>query len=139
MIQKVLGFTRRGEIRLTNEYVSGTIANEEIKRHVLAEDPSQKAVFLDDCIIVYDIFAGIYISFIVDEYENIFYILDLIHKFVLILDKYFGRVCEINLVYNYDLVLLLLNTFIAGGKCVETNEDDVVSFVRNIKDLKCIH
>lgn len=54
--------------------------------------------------IVYKRYASLYFIAIVDKSDNELIILELIHSFVEILDKYFGNVCELDLIFNFHKV-----------------------------------
>ena len=49
-------------------------------------------------------YASLYFITIVDKDENELYILEVIHHFVEVLDKYFGNVCELDLIFNFHKV-----------------------------------
>jgi AP-2 complex subunit sigma-1 len=51
--------------------------------------------------IVYRRYAGLYFCVCVDLYDNNLAYLEMIHNFVEMLDKYFGNVCELDLVFNF--------------------------------------
>lgn len=54
--------------------------------------------------IVYKRFASLYFITIVDKEDNELIILELMQSFVEILDKYFGNVCELDLIFNFHKV-----------------------------------
>jgi AP-1 complex subunit sigma 1/2 len=58
--------------------------------------------------IVYKRFASLYFITIVDKDENELIVLELMQSFVEILDKYFGNVCELDLIFNFHQVSLHL-------------------------------
>ena len=53
-------------------------------------------------------YASLYFICIVDKDDNELLILEIIHHFVEILDKYFGNVCELDLIFNFHKVVLVL-------------------------------
>ena len=55
--------------------------------------------------IVYKRFASLYFITIVDKDQNELIILELMQSFVEILDKHFGNVCELDLIFNFHKVL----------------------------------
>jgi hypothetical protein len=48
--------------------------------------------------------------------------LEAVHLFVEILDHYFNNVCELDLVFNFHKVYLILDEFILGGEILETSK-----------------
>jgi AP-1 complex subunit sigma 1/2 len=57
--------------------------------------------------IVYKRYASLYFITIVDKDENELIVLELIQTFVEVLDKYFGNVCELDLIFNFHKVILV--------------------------------
>lgn len=54
--------------------------------------------------IIYRKYASLYFIAGVSGYENELSILEALHHFVESLDKYFGNVCELDLIYNFHKV-----------------------------------
>jgi AP-1 complex subunit sigma 1/2 len=54
--------------------------------------------------IVYKRYASLYFITIVDKDQNELIVLELMQSFVEILDKYFGNVCELDLIFNFHKV-----------------------------------
>lgn len=53
--------------------------------------------------------------------------LEAIHLFVMILDQYFGQVCELDLVYDFYKVFALLDEFFLGGEIQETSSKVILN------------
>ena len=56
--------------------------------------------------------------------------MELIHLFVETLDKYFGSVCELDVVYNFHKVYTVLDELIIGGEIVETSKSNILKKLR---------
>ena len=54
--------------------------------------------------IIYRRYAGLFFAFCVDVNDNELSYLESIHLFVEMLDRYFGNVCELDLVFNFHKV-----------------------------------
>lgn len=67
------------------------------------------------------------ISFVVDGAESELGILDLIQVFVESLDRTFENVCELDLIFHFDEVHLVLAEIIQGGLVLETNLTEIAS------------
>jgi len=50
-------------------------------------------------------YASLYFVIAIDNDDNELIALEIIHRFVETLDKYFGNVCELDVVFNFDKVL----------------------------------
>ena len=55
-------------------------------------------------------YASLYFVTIVDKEDNELVVLETIHHFVEVLDKYFGNVCELDLIFNFHKVPFLVNS-----------------------------
>ena len=55
--------------------------------------------------------------------------LDIIHHFVEILDRYFGNVCELDLIFNFHQAYFILEELIIGGHIMEASKKQVLKMV----------
>lgn len=73
-----------------------------------------------DSKIVYKRYASLYFIVGVDAEENELVMLEVIHRFVEALDRYFGNVCELDLIFNFEQAFWVLDEMIGGsGEVVE--------------------
>ena len=66
----------------------------------------------------------------IDSDDNELASLELIHLFVETLDKYFGSVCELDVVYNFYKVYSVLDELLVGGEVVETSKINILKKLR---------
>eukprot|EP01029_Cantina_marsupialis_P027974 TRINITY_DN774251_c0_g1_i1.p1 TRINITY_DN774251_c0_g1~~TRINITY_DN774251_c0_g1_i1.p1 ORF type:complete len:175 (-),score=24.35 TRINITY_DN774251_c0_g1_i1:336-815(-) len=92
--------------------------------------------FDDKTKLIYRHYATLYFVFVVDEQESELGILDLVHVFVESLDKYFGDVCEVHLIFNSEKVHLILDEIVMGGMVVETNLKAILTAIKDTTDSK---
>ena len=59
--------------------------------------------------------------------QNELAILELIHALVETLDKYFGNVCELDLMYHFDKAHFIIDEMIMNGCIVDTNRSNVLT------------
>jgi hypothetical protein len=69
----------------------------------------------------------------IDTDDNELASLELIHLFVETLDKYFGSVCELDVVYNFHKVYTVLDELLVGGEIVETSKLNILKKLREIE------
>ena len=69
----------------------------------------------------------------IDSDDNELASLELIHLFVETLDKYFGSVCELDVVYNFYKVYTVLDELLVGGEIVETSKVNILKKLREIE------
>ena len=71
--------------------------------------------------IVYRRYASLYFVLCMDPGDNELLALETIHRYCVVMDLYFGSVCELDLVYNMEQAMLILDEFILGGEIQETS------------------
>ena len=59
-----------------------------------------------------------------EENPMAYYIM--IHRFVQILDSYFGNVCELDIMFNLDKVYYILEEMIQNGDLIDNNENSIL-------------
>ncbi|KAK0412602.1 hypothetical protein QR680_006306 [Steinernema hermaphroditum] len=79
--------------------------------------------------IVYRRYASLYFACAVDMDDNELYMLEIIQRFVETLDVYFGSVCELDIIFNFEKVYYILDEYLLGGEVQEANMDAVLRAV----------
>jgi AP-1 complex subunit sigma 1/2 len=59
--------------------------------------------------ILYYRYASLYFIALVDKDDNELLTLEIIHHYVELLDKYFGNVCELDIIFNFHKVIRSIN------------------------------
>merc|ERR1719397_170748 len=62
--------------------------------------------------------------------------MELIHKFVEVLDSYFGNVCELDLIFNFDKAHYMLDELILAGSVQETSKREIVRVMKQQDDIE---
>ena len=66
----------------------------------------------------------------IDKEDNELIMLDVIHHFVEILDRYFGNVCELDLIFNFHQAYFILEEIIIGGHLMEASKKQVLKMIQ---------
>eukprot|EP00891_Asterochloris_glomerata_P004295 jgi/Astpho2/4295/e_gw1.00064.93.1_t len=128
MIRFILLQNRAGKTRLAKYYIplddtEKHKMNDEVHRLISTRDPKfTNFVEFKTNKIIYRRYAGLFFSMCVDVTDNELAYLESVHLFVEILDHYFSNVCELDLVFNFHKVYLILDEFIMGGELQETSK-----------------
>jgi AP-2 complex subunit sigma-1 len=128
MIRFILLQNRAGKTRLAKYYIpfddtEKHRTNDEVHRLIATRDPKfTNFVEYKTYKVIYRRYAGLYFSMCVDVTDNELAYLESVHLFVEILDHYFSNVCELDLVFNFHKVYLILDEFILGGELQETSK-----------------
>lgn len=91
---------------------------------------------LEDIKVIYRHYATLYFVFIVDDQESELGILDLIQVFVECLDKCFTNVCELDLVFGWQVLQTVLEEIVQGGMVIDTNISRIVAAVDDANSQK---
>ncbi|CBY21277.1 unnamed protein product [Oikopleura dioica] len=135
MYKFMILFSRQGKIRLTKWFHSipdkeGRKISRDIVSNILQRKPKMSN-FVDfmGMKVVYKRYASLYFCCGVDEDENELEVLEVIHRYVEILDKYFGSVCELDIIFNYEKAYFVLDEYILAGLLQESSKKKVLSAI----------
>lgn len=132
MIRFILLQNRQGKTRLAKYYIPLEDSEKhkleyEVHRLVVNRDPKfTNFVEFRTHKVIYRRYAGLFFSLCVDITDNELAYLESIHLFVEILDHFFSNVCELDLVFNFHKVYLILDEFILAGELQETSKKAII-------------
>ncbi|CAI9110772.1 OLC1v1010851C1 [Oldenlandia corymbosa var. corymbosa] len=144
MIRAVMVINTLGKPRLSRFYDFQPVEKQhQLMRHVYAGKPDNVSNFLEiqsgfgpDTRIVYKHYATLYFVIVYDSSENELAMLDLIQVFVQTLDKCFRNVCELDILFNYNKMQIILDAIIFGGQVLETDIQEVMAIAEEISKLE---
>ena len=79
--------------------------------------------------IVFKRYASLYFVACIEKEDNELIVLDIIHHFVEVLDRYFGNVCELDLIFNFHQAYFILEEMIVGGHIIESSKKSVLKAI----------
>ncbi|XP_061775455.1 AP-1 complex subunit sigma-3a isoform X2 [Nerophis ophidion] len=127
MIRFLLLFSKQGRLRLQKWFTPLTDREKkkvirDMMAIVLARLP-RSCNFLQwrDLKIVYKRYASLYFCAGLEEQDNELLSLEVLHRYVELLDKYFGNVCELDIIFNFEKAYYILDEFLMGGEVLETS------------------
>lgn len=140
MIKAVLVFNIKGQARLLRFYSETPIETQmAITRHLhgMLVDREEGACFIDAPSeyfekghkIAFRQYATLIFCFVIDEAESELGTLDLCQVFVRILSLIFKNVCELDLMFYYDVAYFVLDEMIMAGTPLETSLDALSKIV----------
>ncbi|KAK3238903.1 hypothetical protein CYMTET_51126 [Cymbomonas tetramitiformis] len=128
MIHFVLLISRQGKVRLAKWYTQYTVKErtktiKQVTGAVLSRGP-KLCNFLEfgETKLIYKRYASLYFCVGVDQEDNELATLETVHHFVEILDRYFGNVCELDLIFNFHKAYYILDEVLLGGHLQETSK-----------------
>ncbi len=139
MIHFLLLQNRMGKTRLAKFYVPGSDAErEKQKLEVHAIINSREArhtnfVEFRNIKLVYRRYAGLFFCFGVDLGDNELVYLEFIHLLVEVLDMFFKDVCELDLVFNFHKVYLIIDELILAGEIQEVSRPVILERLEKLE------
>ncbi|KAF8949942.1 hypothetical protein BGZ52_004256 [Haplosporangium bisporale] len=83
-----------------------------------------------DTKVIYRRYASLFFITGVDPQDNELITLEIIHRYVEVLDRYFGNVCELDLIFNFHRAYFILDELLIAGEMQESSK---------VKPLQVIH
>lgn len=77
--------------------------------------------------VIYRRYASLFFLVGVDGDENELAVLEFIHCMVETLDRFFGNVCELDLMFNLEMAHFVVDEMLMNGCIVETNKQNILA------------
>jgi len=141
MIQYLLLQNRQGKTRLSKYYRAYTDAEKtklegEVHRIVTTRDAKfTNFVEYTQYKLIYRRYAGLFFTLCVDVNDNELLYIESIHLFVELLDQFYVNVCELDLVFNFNKVYMILDEFFLAGEVQETSKQAILHRVQELDKL----
>ncbi|ORX38605.1 AP complex, mu/sigma subunit [Kockovaella imperatae] len=82
-----------------------------------------------DTKVIYRRYASLFFICAVSPGDNELITLEVIHRYVEVLDRYFGNVCELDLIFNFQKAYAILDELIIAGELQESSKKAVLKIV----------
>lgn len=135
MIHFALLISRQGKTRLKKFFTAEGEKQQQsmIKdvRNLVLSRPPKLCNFLEwrEYKLCYKRYASLYFIFCVDAGDNELIMLETIHHFVECLDRYFGNVCELDLIFNFHKAYYIFDELFIAGELQETSKRNVLRLI----------
>ncbi|CAD5216071.1 unnamed protein product [Bursaphelenchus xylophilus] len=136
MMHFMLLFSRQGKLRLQKWYVAhNDKTKKKLTRELMGLVLARKAKmcsFLEykDMKIVYKRYASLYFCCAIETLDNELLYLETIHRYVELLDGYFGSVCELDIIFNFEKAYFILDEFLIAGEVQESSKRQILTAMR---------
>ncbi|KAG7529461.1 hypothetical protein FFLO_05637 [Filobasidium floriforme] len=135
MINYVMLVSRQGKVRLAKWFqtlppkAKAKIVK-DVTQLVLARR-TRMCNFLEykDTKIIYRRYASLFFICSISPSDNELLTLEIVHRYVEVLDRYFGNVCELDLIFNFQKAYAILDELIIGGEIQESSKKAVLRVV----------
>jgi AP-1 complex subunit sigma 1/2 len=79
-----------------------------------------------DSKVVYRRYASLFFVTGIDSEDNELIALEVIHRYVEQMDKYYGNVCELDIIFNFQKAYYILDELLLAGELQESSKRDVL-------------
>ena len=141
MINFFLLFSRQGKTRLAKWFSDTSHKDQKTQCKEITDMVLSRNHKLCNIIewqgkrIVYKRYASLYFAVCIDPGDNELLALEIIHIYVEVLDRYFGNVCELDLIFNFHKAYYILDELLINGVLQETSKKDVLRFISQQDEL----
>uniref|UniRef100_A0A8B9CPQ6 Adaptor related protein complex 1 subunit sigma 3 n=1 Tax=Anser brachyrhynchus TaxID=132585 RepID=A0A8B9CPQ6_9AVES len=78
-----------------------------------------------------NLYASLYFCCAIEDQDNELLTLEVVHRYVELLDRYFGNVCELDIIFNFEKAYFILDEFIIGGEVQDTSKRSAVKAIED--------
>ncbi|KAH9866031.1 AP-1 adaptor complex sigma subunit Aps1 [Plenodomus biglobosus] len=131
-IKYLILLSRQGKVRLAKWFT--TLAPKDKAK--IVKDVSQLVLarrtrmcnFLEykDTKIVYRRYASLFFIAGCDSTDNELITLEIVHRYVEQMDKYYGNVCELDIIFNFQKAYFILDELLLAGEMQESSKKNVL-------------
>ncbi|KAJ9117473.1 AP-1 adaptor complex sigma subunit Aps1 [Naganishia vaughanmartiniae] len=82
-----------------------------------------------DSKVIYRRYASLFFITSISNTDNELITLEIVHRYVEVLDRYFGNVCELDLIFNFQKAYAILDELIIAGELQDSSKKSVLRVV----------
>lgn len=142
MINYILLVSRQGKIRLHKWFITipqklKTKIVKDVTQLVLARKSKMCNVLeYKDGKVIYKRYASLFFVCGLSAGDNELAALEILHRYVEVLDRYFGNVCELDLVFNFQKAYSILDELIIAGELQDSSKTSVLQVVTQSDNIE---
>lgn len=131
-LQYVLLLSRQGKTRLSKWFETYSQKDKgKIIRDVTTLVLSRRnrmSNFLEyrDSKVVYRRYASLYFVAGIEQDDNELLALEIVHRYVEQMDRYYGNVCELDIIFNFQRAYYILDEIIVAGQMIESSRREPI-------------
>jgi len=78
---------------------------------------------------VYRRYASLFFIAAIDSTDNELIALEIVHRYVEQMDKYYGNVCELDIIFNFQKAYFILDELLLAGELQESSRKNVLRVI----------
>jgi AP-1 complex subunit sigma 1/2 len=140
MIQFLILVSRQGKIRLTKWFHDFTSKEKqkivkEVSTLVLQRKQKMCNVLqFQNYKVIYRLYASLFFIVGTDMDENELITLEVIHRYVECLDKWFMNVCELDIIFNFQQAFNIIDEVMISGELQESSKRVVMNTLKRVDE-----
>lgn len=141
-VKFTLLLSRQGKVRLSKWYhTTNQKEKAKITRELTTIILARRAKMCNileykDMKIVYRRYASLFFVMGIDAHDNGLLALELIHRYVEQMDKLYGNVCELDIIFGFAKAYHILDELVLDGYILESSKREVVKKVTQQDELE---
>merc|ERR1711981_1386173 len=143
-INYLILLSRQGKVRLAKWFTTLSPKDKakivkDVSQLVLARR-TRMCNFIEykDTKIVYRRYASLFFIAATDPTDNELLTLEIVHRYVEQMDKYYGNVCELDIIFNFQKAYFILDELLLAGELQESSKKNVLRCISQEDSLEDI-
>ncbi|EMC99337.1 hypothetical protein BAUCODRAFT_65187, partial [Baudoinia panamericana UAMH 10762] len=131
----IILLSRQGKVRLAKWFTTLSPKDKakiikDVSQLVLARR-TRMCNFLEykDTKVVYRRYASLFFIAATDPTDNELITLEIVHRYVEQMDKYYGNVCELDIIFNFQKAYFILDELLLAGELQESSRKNVLRVI----------
>lgn len=131
-IKYLLLLSRQGKVRLSKWYIAMSQQEKQrVTKELTAIVPLRKSKMCNvleykDSKLVYRRYASLFFIACVGNDDNELLALEVIQRYVEVMDKIYGNVCELDIIFNFQLAYQILDELVIDGVMQESSSSEII-------------
>ncbi|KAF2220808.1 AP-2 complex subunit sigma [Elsinoe ampelina] len=141
-IKYLVLLSRQGKVRLAKWFITLSPKDKakiikDVSQLVLARR-TRMCNFLEykDTKIVYRRYASLFFIAGCESTDNELITLEIVHRYVEQMDKYYGNVCELDIIFNFQKAYFILDELLLAGELQESSKKNVLRCIAQQDSLE---
>ncbi|KAK6339532.1 hypothetical protein TWF718_008938 [Orbilia javanica] len=141
-IRYIILLSRQGKVRLSKWFTTLLLKEKnkiikEVSQLVLSRR-TRMCNFLEykDTKVVYRRYASLFFIAGTDQNDNELIALEIVHRYVEQMDKYYGNVCELDIIFNFQKAYFILDELLLAGELQESSKKNVLRCISQQDSLE---
>ncbi|KAK6205044.1 AP complex, mu/sigma subunit [Scheffersomyces amazonensis] len=141
-IQFLYLLSRQGKLRLAKWYETKSQKEKakitrEVSTLILSRRPKMcNVIEYKDIKIIYKRYASLFFIIGIESGDNELIGLEVIHRFVEQMDRFFGNVCELDIIFGFEKAYHILDELLIDGYVQESSKKEILKRVNQQDELE---